>query len=92
MAETKHPPVLSPVDYDAWRRGYMPPSEHILIDELSFRGARVVSASTGPSLSYWLVMKGKPTRASLKAAQLALLQMEEDLDEPTPTTERMATE
>lgn len=33
------------VDYDAWKRGYMPPSEHVLIDQLAYRGARVVMGS-----------------------------------------------
>lgn len=55
-----HPPVLSVVDYAAWEKGYMPPSEHILIDQLAYRGARVVmSADYGPDEAYWLVVRGK---------------------------------
>lgn len=34
--------VNSVVDYNAARRGYMPPTEHILIDELSYRGMKVL--------------------------------------------------
>jgi hypothetical protein len=37
-------PVPSVVDYDAWRKGYMPPSEHILIDKLAYRGDVIVPA------------------------------------------------
>jgi hypothetical protein len=33
--------AMSPVNYKAWQEGYMPPSEHLLIDALSFRGAKV---------------------------------------------------
>lgn len=51
--------VLSPVDYDAASRGYMPPSEHLLIDELQFRGARVsFSSGIDPDATWWLVTKG----------------------------------
>src|SRR3990167_7252823 len=52
-------PVLSVVDYDAWEKGYMPPSEHILIDQLAYRGARIMCSSSGGDFSYWLVIKGK---------------------------------
>jgi hypothetical protein len=39
MAEIKkHPPVLSVVHYDAWQPNYMPSTEHILSEELSYRG------------------------------------------------------
>lgn len=53
--------VLSPTDYAAWSKGYMPPSEHILIDELSFHGATVMASSSdlsGNGVSWWLVTKG----------------------------------
>lgn len=49
----------SVVDYDAWKRGYMPPSEHVLIDELSYRGATVnLSSNWGDELGFWVVAKG----------------------------------
>lgn len=48
------------VDYDAWARGYAPPSEHVLIDALSYRGAKVhVSGGLGEG-QWWLVVNGKP--------------------------------
>lgn len=51
-------PVLSIVDYAAWEKGYMPPSEHVLIDQLSYRGARVVMSSDMGDSAYWLVVRG----------------------------------
>jgi hypothetical protein len=51
-------PVLSIVDYDAWRKGYMPPSEHQLVDELSYRGARVVMSSVHDDFAIWVVCRG----------------------------------
>lgn len=30
------------VDYDAIRRGYAPPTEHLLIDELAYHGMKVL--------------------------------------------------
>lgn len=56
-----HPPTLSPVDYDAWNRGYMPPSEHILIDQLAHRGACVVmSSDNGQGKgAIWVVMRDR---------------------------------
>jgi hypothetical protein len=53
------PPMLSVVDYDAWERGYMPPSEHVLIDQLSYRGARIVMSSDYGDSAFWLVIRGK---------------------------------
>ena len=50
-------PVLSVVDYAAWKRGYMPPSEHILIDELSYRGAKVKFSTQIDSVGIWIVVK-----------------------------------
>lgn len=53
-------PVLSVVDYDAWERGYMPPSEHVLIDQLAYRGARVKLASDwGEQGAIWIVVRGE---------------------------------
>jgi hypothetical protein len=34
----KHSPVLSVVYYASWQRSYMPSTEHILSEELSYRG------------------------------------------------------
>lgn len=59
MAEAPAGPPATVVDYDAWKRGYTPPSEHNLIDQLAYRGARVVMgcdlASAG---AIWVVMRG----------------------------------
>lgn len=52
---------VSVVDYDAWGRGYMPPSEHILIDKLSYRGARVqISTPISREHQIWVVVEGPP--------------------------------
>lgn len=49
------------VDYDAWQRGYMPPNEHVLIDALAYRGARVVASShIVRGNGWWLVVQGDP--------------------------------
>ena len=60
MAEAaRSRPILSVVDYAAWERGYMPPSEHVLIDQLAYRGARVKFASDwGKDGAIWVVMRG----------------------------------
>lgn len=57
-ARKKVGPFLSPVDYDAWERGYMPPSEHVLIDALAYRGARVVMSTQVNDFGVWLVVRG----------------------------------
>ncbi|GIK47973.1 MAG: hypothetical protein BroJett013_06700 [Alphaproteobacteria bacterium] len=47
------------VDYNAWQRGYMPPSEHILIDALAFRGAKVrASTHLREGHGWWIVTQG----------------------------------
>lgn len=47
------------VDYTAWNRGYMPPSEHVLIDALAFRGAKVrASTHLRPENGWWIVTQG----------------------------------
>lgn len=46
------------VDYDAWKRGYMPPSEHILIDQLAYRGATVNTSSDLGDCAFWIVTRG----------------------------------
>jgi hypothetical protein len=81
--------VLSPVDYDAWNRGYMPPSEHILIDALAYRGARVVMSQSTQNAEVWLVVKGQMTpfpRDALRAVHRAIADMIEVLDEYLPAT------
>ena len=68
--------VKSIVDYDAWRKGYVPPSEHVLIDELSYRGAKVVLASTGGACDFWLVIKqDRPLSRKQRKAMLTLIEM-----------------
>lgn len=60
------------VDYDAWKRGYMPPSEHVLIDQLAYRGARVVmSTDFGDHGAVWIVTRdvqklSAPVRRALR--------------------------
>lgn len=82
---TKVSPVMSPVDYDAWSRGYLPPTEHVLIDELQFRGARVMAASHSEKSGYWLVVKGSLSRAARRKIIMFLTeQMEAALDEDVP--------
>ena len=50
--------IATVVDYDAWKRGYMPPSEHVLIDQLAYRGARVVmSTDFGDHGAIWIVTR-----------------------------------
>ena len=70
--------VASVVDYDAWKRGYMPPTEHILIDQLAYRGARVIMMSDwGDKGAYWIVTRGKTLSAAVrKQIRLALEMME----------------
>jgi hypothetical protein len=56
--------INSVVDYEAWQKGYMPPSEHILIDQLSYRGAKVILGSDWGEFAIWVVTRGKtPNRA-----------------------------
>lgn len=62
------PPTLSVVDYDAWNKGYMPPSNHILIHKLSYEDAKVViSTSVSREHQMWIVIEGPPlTKAARK--------------------------
>jgi hypothetical protein len=71
----------SVVDYDAWKRGYMPPTEHVLIDELSYRGAKVVSASVGSDFGWWLVVKGDMDRKKLAHISKSIYIMMEIFDD-----------
>lgn len=48
----------SVVDYDAWRKGYMPPSEHFLIHELSYGNAKIIMSSDWGASGFWLVTRG----------------------------------
>lgn len=66
-----HEPILSVVDYAAWEKGYMPPGEHILIDKLSYRGAKVVmSFAVGKTEQVWVVLEGAPKLSRAKRAVL----------------------
>ncbi len=56
---------LSPVDYTAWGNGYMPPSDHILIDQLMFRGARPVLSADYGDFAFWLVIRGNSPSAKV---------------------------
>lgn len=74
----------SVVDYDAWNRGYMPPSEHILIDQLAYRGARVVlSSSLSPEHQMWFVVKGPPMTNKQRKMLREIMALWFD-DEPEP--------
>lgn len=77
------PPVLSVVDYDAWKKGYMPPSEHILIDQLAYRGARVVmSMDWGKHGAVWLVVRDLKLSREARKALLEALHMALEENEP----------
>jgi hypothetical protein len=79
--------AMSPVNYKAWQEGYMPPSEHLLIDALSFRGAKVAFQSSMFGTEYWLVMKGKPVHGRRALAIInhideTIMLMAEDAADP----------
>lgn len=82
--------VQSVVDYDAWRKGYMPPSEHILIDQLSHRGAKVICASDHGDMAFWLVWRGD--RPSRKVRKLMMEMMNIVLDAAFEETPVIASE
>ncbi len=75
-------PVLTVVDYEAWEKGYMPPSEHVLIDKLAYRGARVVMSNwLGGDAQMWVVLEGtKPLtqRQRKLMRELMALMMDDD--------------
>jgi len=48
----------SPVDYEAWRNGYLPPSEHVLIHELSVGNVKVLASTQCDNWGWWLVVRG----------------------------------
>lgn len=73
------------VDYDAWNKGYTPPSEHCLIDQLAYRGARVVIASDwGKHGAFWIVMRGLPHPNPLvRKAMREMMELVFDDDKPS---------
>lgn len=82
-------PLPTVVDYAAWEKGYMPPSEHILIDELSYRGARVVlSTSLSREHTMWFVVKGPPlTNKQRKMLRDIMAIWFDDEPEPEPSVD-----
>lgn len=82
------------VDYAAWNKGYMPPSEHVLIDQLAYRGAKVILGTDyGPEQpALWLVMRGKrPARKHMKALMTLLLDcLEEEECSPETTSQTIS--
>lgn len=76
-------PVLSVVDYDAWRRDYMPPTEHQLIHSLSNDTAKVILSADNGRRGYWIVTRDGqlPDRKALLAIFQALEVICEDEDE-----------
>lgn len=83
----KPAPVLSPVDYDAWGRGYTPPGEHVLIDALQFDGAKIAASSQWPGAGWWLVTTGDGFTPKQAIAIRAMIDMtlEASEKEATPT-------
>lgn len=63
------------VDYAAWKRGYMPPSEHVLIDQLAYRGARVVLGSDWGSFGMWIVVRGKTPSREIRRKLMEMIDM-----------------
>lgn len=85
----RQPPAFSPVDYDAWSRGYMPPSEHVLIDALHLRGAKVeMSCNVGREEKVWIVYQGKGFGRKARRHLMRMMQeldaVMDDEDEPAP--------
>lgn len=78
-------PALSPVNYDAWfREGYLPTSEHFLIDRLQ-HGAKVIASTSGGDDGIWLVVQGEMSRKKLSAlSKWFHLQLKVIEEEPTP--------
>jgi hypothetical protein len=88
MSEASKRPVLSVVDYDAWNRGYMPPSEHILIDQLAYRGARVkMSSDWGDDGAIWIVIRGKELTREMRLSMRQMLEIFMK-DDPSAATVR----
>lgn len=80
-------PVFSVVDYAAWQKGYMPPAEHIVIDQLSYRGARVMAGVDYGERGWWLVVKGPVNRQAIRRVLLAMFEAMDEEPEPAATPE-----
>lgn len=63
------------VDYAAWRKGYMPPSEHVLIDQLAYRGARVVLGSDWGNFGMWVVVRGKTPSREIRKKLMEMIDL-----------------
>lgn len=75
------------VDYDAWKRGYMPPSEHVLIDQLAYRGARVIHGTDlGEHGAFWVVVRGKSPNAKIRRLMREIVDMIFEDEECSPET------
>lgn len=85
MSGARQGPVLSPVDYDAWNRGYMPPTEHVLIDALAFRDAKVITMSSDSKGAIYVVTRGKPTDKRMRAILMQLLEAFDDAPDAAPS-------
>jgi hypothetical protein len=68
LEENAMPRPETVVDYEAWRKGYMPPSEHVLIDQLAYRGARVIHGSDWGKFAIWVVMRGTIPNSKVRKA------------------------
>jgi hypothetical protein len=82
MSETEPRFYRSPVDYEAWRNGYMPPSEHILIDALHRGTAKVSSSfrSSDDGVGWWLVFQNTEGGISSKRAAVIKQLLAMDLE------------
>lgn len=71
----------SPVDYEAWRNGYMPPSEHVLIDALHRGEAKVISSiRLVGEIGWWFVMENPDKGVSAKKAEMIKELLKMDLE------------
>jgi len=50
----------------------MPPSEHVLIDQLAYRGARVILASDMGDYAYWVVIRSNKPHGRMLPVMQAL--------------------
>lgn len=50
--------AMSPVNYEAWQDGYQPPGDHVLIHNLMYEGAHVVSSLALDGFGFWVVVRG----------------------------------
>lgn len=83
MEEMKTKPprfCLSPVDYEAWRNGYTPPSEHVLIDALHRGDAKVSASFSSKECGWWFVIRGAEGGISRKRAEAIRSLLNADLD------------